>query len=221
MKKLICYILIFAVVVTTVSGCASGGSSLTALKEFEGSVYKNKEIYNYNIDEVFKVATESLHEKGYVITLSDSYAGLLTAEYNCQNLLPEEMAELEKNQTQATCITILGIVLIFGLVAMLISSTSGSSSSGDSKNYDSDSYNSDYTVKSNRYQLTFTFTALDKNKTEVSLNVIKSVVENGTTVSQNILENKFLNNGIFKKIDERLKRVYYNPPQITDSVLYK
>lgn len=221
MKKLICHILIIAVTLTTVSGCASGGNTLPLLKEYEGSSYKNKEVYNYNIDEVFKAAVETMHQKGYVVTMSDSYAGLLTAEYNCENLLPEEMAALEKNQAQATCITILGIVLVFGLIAIIISSLSSKSSSSSETTVYNDSYDSTPIVKSNRYQLTFTFTALDKNKTEVSLNVIKSVVENGTTVSQNLLENKFLNNGIFKKIDEKLRGVYFEPPRIIDSAMYK
>jgi len=213
MKKTVSLILIFSVFLTTLTGCAGSSGASPLLKEFSSSSYTSKEVFNYNVDDVYKAAVDVLHDKGYQITISDSYAGILTAEYNTESLIPEEIAAMEKNQTQSACVTILGIVLIFGLIAVIISAianNSGSSSSS-SGTCDNNTYYSDAPVKSSRYQLTFTFTVLEKNVTEVGLNVIKSEVENGTIVKQQILENKYLNNGIFKKMDQILKGDYRIP----------
>ena len=221
MKKQISCLLIFSIMLTTITGCAGSSNSTAYIKEFEGTSYKNREVYNYNKNEVFWATVDALKEKGYQVTLSDSNAGMLTAEYNSANLLPEEMAALSKNQAQATCATILGIVLVVGLFVVIIkalSSSSSSSSTYDSGCQNSESYNSESKVTSNKYQLTFSFMSLAEEQTEVSLSVIKSVVENGTTVNQNLLENKYLNNGIFKKIDEILNGLYNSPVPPPDSV---
>lgn len=222
MKKQISCLLIFSIMLTTITGCAGSGNSNVYIKEFEGTSYKSREVYNYNKNEVYWATVDALKEKGYQVMLSDSNAGMLTAEYNSANLLPEEMAELSKNQAGATCATILGIVLVVGLIVVIIkalsSNSSSSSSSCDSGYQNSDSYYSESKVISNKYQLTFSFMSMAEEQTEVSLSVIKSVVENGTTVKQNLFENKYLNNGIFKKIDEILHGLYDGPMPPPDSI---
>jgi hypothetical protein len=222
MKKQITYLLIVTIFAASFYGCAANNSSLSYLNEYKGAVYKPKEIYNYGKEEVFNAVINSMKERGFDITVSDSRIGLLIAEFNSVCPLPEEMAEYDKYQSQVTCANILGIVLVFGLIIIIVKalSTNTPPPASLTASY-SDDYSSEEKDTYIKYRFNFLVSALNDNKTEVSLEVTKSVIENGTAKSQTKLVNQFFNNDIFKQIGTVLTGGYPNDIQINDTLQTK
>jgi|GEM_PF-6028270 hypothetical protein len=206
MKKQITYLLISALLITSISGC--GSSSYDYLKEYDSPDYKPSEIYNNAKDEVYYAAIDVLKERGYRINICDLNTGLITAEYDSMGLLPEEMAVLQKEQNRNTCAMILGVAVIVGIASLISNGNRGDedNSSVDASVEISNRDDNDHVV-SNKYSFSISVTDYKDVQTEATLSVTKLAIdEDGVVVKQNLLANKYLNNEIFKSIYKKLQK---------------
>lgn len=211
MKKVISCILLFSFPLYILSGCAAPQQTQLSKTKERPSVQNLPKVFSYSKNDVYKASIASIQQKNFIISLSDPYTGIVTGDYSTSLLLPEEEAAFAKdnNNFATTCITVLGILLLFGIIAALVNSNDSSSNGSSSSNYEhsyDDHSSSDSRVHAYKYSLSVFMKALDEQTTEVNLQLIKMNLENGTIVSQVEIQNEQFNENFYILMEKSLNK---------------
>ncbi len=209
MKKTIVYISLFSFLYYSLSGCAVPQQTQLQQNGKYNEVVVADQTFHSSKEEVYKAGISILQKRNFMITLSDPTTGLVTGEYSSSRLLPEEEKALEGDSSKflTTCITVVGIVLIVGLIFMLLNSDGSSSSSSSNSNAtSSNEYHSesDSRVHSYKYFVSIQLKPILFNETDVSLHIIRMDLENGAVVKQSELQNQLFNKTFFSAMEEEL-----------------
>jgi len=204
LSKAITYPLLFTFTLYSLTGC-SGSQSIRSPYADQIN-YKDNEQFPVNRDELYSVCLFVLQEKGYIIKLSDPETGLISAEFNSTSLIKEDADE--SSEQDDTCVNIISIVLLVGIIFLIVSAvSSGSDNSAgvdECCGEDESFYTAETSVSSYQYNLTLTISSVNDDTSGCSLVLIRSYIENGTVISQNSLMNKEFNYNFFNDIRNRL-----------------
>jgi hypothetical protein len=203
-SKAITYPLLFIFTLYSLTGC-SGSESIRSPRA-DQIIYRDNEQFLVNRDELYSVCLFVLLEKGYIIKLSDPETGLINAEFNSTSLIEEDADESIKQDN--TCVNIISIVLLVGIIFLIVSAlSSGSDNSAggnECRSEDESFYTAESSVSSYQYNLTLTIFSVNADTSGCSLVLIRSYIENGTVISQNSLMNKEFNYNFFNDIRNSL-----------------
>jgi len=212
LNKVVTSLLLFSFSLYLFSGCAAPQQTQVT-GEKQRAVNENLPVvFSYSKEDVYKASILAIQQKSFLITLSDPFTGIVSGEYASTSLLPEEEAALASQNSEfaSTCVTILGILLVVGLIYAIVKSNDSSSNNNSSnRNHEHESYDSDYSssdskVYSYKYTLSIYLTELDKERTEVRLQLIKMNLENGAVVSQTEMPNEMFNKHFYKLMENSL-----------------
>lgn len=188
----------------SVIGCGSSHQSVNIYSQYDALEYSEEITLSAGKESVFIAAIHALEDRGYIITLSDPVAGLLNAEYSSSNTLPEEQQALEHQAYQEDhakgFITFLGIILLVGLVAEVLSSPHHEQpEKQESCRQDEHlrNFRNDYGY---RYVTTISAKEINKNASVVRVSVVKMEIEHGAVKNSFKLYNKYLNYSLFDDI---------------------
>lgn len=203
LSKAITYLLLFTFTLNSLIGC-SGSESIRSLPH-DQIRYKDIEQFPVKKEKLYSICLLVLQEKGYIIKLSDPKTGLINAEFNSSSLIKEDADELRRQDN--TCINILSIILLVGIIFAIVSALSSDSDNSNISNECCDQDENYYTetpVGSYQYNLTLTISSVNSDSAVCRIVLIRSFIENGTVVSQNSLMNKDFNHNFFNEIRKKL-----------------
>ena len=193
------------VVLHSVTGCGSSNQAVNIYSQYDTHEFSEEQTFNAAKETVFTAALRALENRGYVLTLSDPVAGIMTAEHNTENILPEERQTLEHQQYHEdhsnAFLTFLGIILFVGILAKMISSSHEGSEDQSAGQKSCSQQNlpihNEYGL---RYTTTISLTTMSTTSTVARISVIKMELENGTVKNSFKLYNKYLNYFLFDEI---------------------
>lgn len=205
---------IFLLYTITFPGCGSSSPSTSHLDKYDELPYRDTFTLSGSGQTVFRATIRALQQEGYIVSLSDPQTGLINAELNSGQVLAEEVKALQTEESSGTSLfwTIIGIVFLFGLIALIIGSDESEQEQKDERSRHRERDPSvDVTVEdsrttSYRYVITINANPIDETSTEVQISAVRMQLENGGVVDSRRVENKYLNYRIVDRIEIGLTR---------------
>lgn len=205
-------LLVFTVLTlfTTVSviGCRSTGAITSEVPAVP--VVKT---FTHSSALVFQRSITVLQRSGYIITVSDAAAGIITAErYSTLDQSDKPLPEKQKMSVGESFLVFISFVLLFGFIIMLFADsskanddkkTSKERNEQDHHRHD-DSAENMQTVESFRYVLTFRIHNEGARSTSVHATVTKVTVSNGTPLRTAAINSSMITDGFFRLLTDEL-----------------
>lgn len=190
----------FLLYAVAVPGCGSSTPSTGHLDQYDSLPYRDAFTFDDDAPRVYRAAIRALQQEGYVISLSDPQTGLISAELNSGQVIAEEVKDARPAESSGSNVfwTIIGIIFLFGLIAMIV----GSSEETDNDQredrsrpprHDPPYEHEDTKTVSFRYIVTLNAGATGDFSTEVRISAVRMQLENGGVVRSERMENKYLN----------------------------
>ncbi|MBI3766579.1 MAG: hypothetical protein HY277_08800 [Ignavibacteriales bacterium] len=215
-RKSLAIIVAVCVLMYSVVGCGPSTSGLKPLDKYDPLPYADAATFSVSSASLCRAATLCLQHKGYVLDSNNVKTGVMLAEITSSRVIPEEEKEHPErvggSTTGSALLTFLGIILVVGLVAMLVSSPpkDAERDSEDTSSTEEDSHpaptpTTPATV-TYKYVVNLVTTSLSDTTSDLRIEVTKMELENGEVRSSMPFENKYLNYSIFDAIQEELDR---------------
>ncbi len=149
--------------------------------------------FSHSKSKVFNAIEKALYNRGYVITLRDDNAGVITAEQYSTTPLHEDQEQVQSSGPSAgeVILVILGIIFIVGIIFIIADAMSSSDNSAKEKesHHENDrneqyEHHDDNKTIGYKYILNIHATSVNDSTSKVELHMTKVIIENGTpTVS--------------------------------------
>jgi len=211
MKKGLTIFVLISFLGYSLFGCSSEPST-KHLDKYDDRVYADLATYQSSKESVYRAAVFGLQQKGYVLTLSDPYTGLISGEVQSAQPLAEEFKAAEMSEEPSSgsiLITILGIVFLFGIIAWLASSSNSTNDKEKEKRSRNEPHYHDSSTEtktlSYKYVVSLNLVTVDSASTEVRMSAVRTSFENGSVKGSGVMENKYLNYAVFEAIQRQLE----------------
>lgn len=204
--------IVFAVLAlfTAVSivGCNSNG----ATREYAPAVPVTRS-FDHASALVYQRSMTVLQRSGYIITVSDAAAGIITAErYSTLDQSDKPLPEQQKMSVGETFLVFISFVLLFGFIVMLFADSSKSKDdtekSKERKDEDhhrhDDHIDASQTVESYRYVLTLRIQNEGARSASVKAAVTEVTISNGTPLRTAAVNSSLITDGFFRLLTDEL-----------------
>lgn len=192
---------------------ACGPTASTAhLDKYDELEFADRAVFNRGFDDTFDAAIHSLQSMGYTIVVSDRSTGLLTAEQETSDVLPEERKAgyVDESPSFWTIVVIvLSILLIVGIVVLLAKGCEGDSESDREQERGRDEGGVHVELggedETYRYVLTLNLREIEEEGTEVVVGAARITRDPDTfTRTSQTISNKYINHSVFDAIESHL-----------------
>lgn len=189
---------IAAFLLYSLTSCASSSTRATELEKYDAYEYADQATFNRPYAETYRAAVASLEEMGFTITLTDEGTGEIQGEAGTTALRPEEtgfVVESEKEESGAGVFA--AIVLVLLAIVMFFSG-------GDSDEATEVVTHEPLPKKVYVYVVALELQAVGTESTILTVGASRYDYEGDELVGSVSLENKYLNHGLFDRIEANL-----------------
>ena len=193
---------------STFYSCASSSESTKELEKYDSYDYADEATFNRPYDDTYRAAMAAVEGMGFVVAISDERTGEIQAEFETSKLRPEELRAQEASDGSGGPIVEILAAIAFVLVMLFVSpgcqSESDDGSAGTAVETEPE--------RTHVYVVTLMVRSPEAETTTVSVGAARFDYDDDEFVRRVDLENKYLNHGLFDRIEERLDRDGAPPP---------
>lgn len=213
-RKSLTIIVAASMLMYSAGGCENSNLVLKHLKKYASLPFADAATFGTTLETLHHAATLSLQRRGFTLATIDPGPGVLIAEMESPHIIPEEEVEHPQRSKESSVgsalLTFLGIVLVIGVVASLVSSPTKDDAESSETSRAADE---EYQLESNsptsvtyKYVVTLTTVALTDSTSDMRIEATKIELENGEVCSSSPFENKYLNYSIFDEVQKELDK---------------
>ena len=181
--------------------CSSSSEATKELEKYDVYEYADQATFNTPYGKTYRASMASLEDMGFTIAVSDERSGMMQGEQGTRELRPEEDRNVGGSDDAGAGVFAVLVAIVIAVLVIFVGSGNDQSDDAGDHHYES-SPRTDHV-----YVITLNLRSEGRGTTIVMVGASRFDYEDGDEVRSVILENKYLNHGLFDRIEKRLKAV--------------